>query len=137
MRPTKIIRTRASGEAVVLKDTTRIQMLSLTQFARALNFIWFEDKWVSVKEEYKLDRSRSFVSMQTMVKWHNLHFYPTGLHWSTNTLDNQSDRLGFTHHSALSMMEMAIKSKLLMQVKIQFNKKDKRIVIQDHQISFV
>ena len=133
--------TNSLGEIEEVKNTYKLQLQSLQNFAFSLGYAFDEpllrfERYIMGKTAYKV------VSFNKMVYWHNTRFMPTFHHGLERELPNQSKLLRLPQEN----MQKAIDSKLIKQVHLQASKGKKNrngtdhvgstIVVQSHLIKF-
>jgi len=141
--PTKYF--RSTDTILELKDTTKLQKISLDLFAQQLGYEWCNrgGHYTPIKnrsyfrtEEYDEAEARGMlaISLIKMQSWYNCNFkncteeYPW--HGSEIYLADVSENLGFT----IPQLRNAISVKLVITTHLQYSKKFKAVLCTNHQI---
>lgn len=131
-----LIKKFKDGSEAELKDTTNIQLQSLINFAEKIKYRYRADLGLFANTFGGIERTT--VSVETMQTWHNSNFkrllvnYPWhGEPYYTEVEDTLQLTKGY------SQPEIAIKSKLVNKTKLQWSKKQRKLITVDHQIEFI
>lgn len=104
-------------------DTQKVQTASLNSFAFSLGYIFSQDRNCFVyvdlykQPKYRKKIKHPFVGFNKMVEWHNSNTYHSG----------NSD----------SLIKYASSQKLVKEVKIQYAKRSKNLIVQETWVKYV
>ena len=127
-------------EKLNLADTSKLQLKSLLDFAEALGYAHYDDysKFSYIRlcfeDDYnkKAENAWATVSFETMCTWYNNNFQSPQKYcnpFARRTIYG----LPFTSRECVR----AISAKLVSQVKLQYSKKERKVITQDYQVEFV
>jgi hypothetical protein len=106
-------------------NTETLQLQSLFNFASCIGYLWTGDgsfRWSMVGST-----SRKIVSFNTMVWYHN---------WELRSYKFYCNMPDFAVRTNLTevMRDKACESKLVSRVKLQWSKKENKVIVQSHKI---
>ena len=110
-------------------ETDKLQLRSLEAFAEALGYakaMWYFDDCLNFYSLFPENKHRKTISFNTMVRLYNGHFMECHGKYFNEPFTVDAYR-----------MRVAQASKIVWKVKLQYCKKTKRIICQDHNVAFV